>query len=244
MKKTLALFLALITILSVALVACKKNTPSAIPSDDEGDDGQYVSLNPNPTGSDTSDTSGTTGGTAGWTERAGTVYVMGDKVRIRSQANSNNSSIITNETKIGDSFAFTAVNSKWYKITYNDAEAYISAEYVTENANEADFTTKKLTTPDPLTIETAPSNYGNEGKGYAIALRVNACLVENASDITIFKADVTAEKPLKKIAENASGTVWQVEYNGKTYYMGSAAYKLCDGNPDNNTSGGVIGGQG
>ncbi len=242
MKKTLALFLALITILSVALVACKKNTPAAVPSGDEVDDGQYVSPN-KPTGTDpagTSDTSQT--GVAGWTERAGTVYVMGDQVRIRSQANSNNSSIITNQTKIGDSFAFTAVNSKWYKITYNNAEAYISAEYVTENANDADFTTKKLTTPQNLEIETAPANWDTAGKGYGVALRVNPCLVENASDMTIYKADVTADKPLKKIAVNASGNVWQVEYNGKTYYMGSAAYRYCDGDLDNNS--GTIGGQG
>ena len=37
MKKTLAIFLALITILSIALVACKDNTPP-ISSSDDGDD--------------------------------------------------------------------------------------------------------------------------------------------------------------------------------------------------------------
>lgn len=241
MKKTLAIFLAIITILSVALVACKKKAPSAAGNEGEGEGDQYVSLN-NPTaGSDTSDTSDTNNNdTTGWTERAGTVYLMADNVNIRSQATTGNN--VKGKANMGDQFSFTAVNTKWYKITYNNAEAYISADYITENAADADFTTKKLAAPQNLEVETAPANWDKDGKGYGIALRVNACLVENASDVTIFKADVTAEKPLKKIAENASGNVWQVEYNGKTYYMGSAAYRYCDGDTTNNS--GNVGGQG
>ena len=240
MKKTLAIFLVLVTLLSTTMVACKKKTPAAVASDgDEGDEGIYVGQQQNLT-SDTKDTSGTgNNDTAGWTEREGTVYVMGNNVRIRSQANTNSNSIITSNTKIGDSFSFTAVNSKWYKITYNDAEAYISADFVTENAKEADFTTNKLATPVNLEIEEAPANWDKDGKGYSIILRVNASLAENSGDKYIYKADVTADKPLKKISENVAGNIWQVEYNGSTYYMGSGSYKYCDGNPNN--SGGNVG---
>ena len=166
---------------------------------------------------------------------------MGNNVRVRSQANTNSNSIITSNTKIGDSFSFTAVNSKWYKITYNNAEAYISADFVTEIAAEADFTTNKLATPANLEIEEAPANWDKEGKGYSVILRVNASLSENSGDKYIYKADVTADKPLKKIAENAAGNIWQVEYDGNTYYMGSGSYKYCDGNPNNS---GTTDGQG
>lgn len=236
MKKTLAIFLALITILSIALVACKDKTPAAVGGDEEEDD-PYVSQNNIPAGSDTSDTSDTTGGgEAGWTEKTGTVYLMADGVNVRSQATSGNN-VLTYNNKIGTSYEFTAVNSKWYKIIYNNAEAYISADFVTENAADADFDTKKLTTPEALVMEDAPEGYSD--KGYQVVLRVNASLTGNNGDKYIYKADITEEKPLKKIAENASGNIWQVEYEGGTYYMGSGSYKYFDGKPNS-----TVGGQG
>ena len=231
MKKTLALFIALITILSVALVSCNDKTPPAATNDDDED--VWVDKTNNNNNTDTSDTdTGDNKTPSGvWSEKSGTVYVMANGLYVRKEANTSGG--YYKQVNIGDSFAFTATDGDWYKITYEGGEggvAYLSAKYVTEDKNEATFTS--LTTPETLQIEDIQTEGDDD---YQVCLRDNAALQAGTSDQYIERAD-TLEGELKKTAVNGKGNIWEVEYKGTKYYIGVGAFQYFDNRP--NTSGG------
>lgn len=220
MKKTLALFLALITILSIALVACKKNTPAAAPSDDEEDEGQYVSLN-NPTDSDTSDTSDTSkDDTTGWSTLTDKkVYLMADNVNIRDAAAKNGKSL--GKANLNDEFDAIAYNGSWYKISYDGSEAYIMATFVTTNKAEATFIDFAEADYETLVID----EHGSTQNPYKVNLRTCPALDEIYKTVA---REATLDGQLVKIGENQSGNIWKVKYtaNGssKVCYIGKAAF--------------------
>ena len=241
MKKTIAIILALITllsVLSVALVACKDNTPPA--NNDDEDDGAFVSKNdPDDDENDkTNEGEGEGKGegegegntnAGGWTEREGTLYVMANNLYIRKTTNKADG--YYRQANIGESFAFTATNGNWYKITYNDKEAYISATFVTEEKEAADFESGKLTEAVVLEIEA----HADKENPYRIALRDNAALEDSKGDKYITREN-TLEGELKKLATNAKGNIWKVEYQGEVYYIGAGAFKYFDGKPNTGNS--------
>ncbi len=143
MKKLLAVFLALMMILSVSLMACSDKNEKE-PNDDEVEDDDFVpNKNKDTTGTtdaneDDKDSEGTKAPASNvWTNETGTIYVRADGVAIRAAAR-------TNSTKVGtanrsDSFTYEAYTDDWYKIKVEGNVAYISAAYVTGNQNDVIF---------------------------------------------------------------------------------------------------------
>ena len=218
MKKTLALFLALITVLSVALVACKKKTPS-VSSDDGEDDGQYVSLGDVTTGTG-SDTSDTSKAGASWTDLTDKkVYLMADEVNVRDDSTTKGKKL--GVANMGDSFDAIATNGDWYKISYDGGEAYISATYVTTNSADATFNDYAEAEYKTLIVD----QHGANQNAYNVNLRTFPSLDEIFEVVT---RETTEGGQLVKIGENQSGNIWKVKYTkdgvSTVCYIGRAAF--------------------
>ena len=225
MKKTLALFLALITILSIALVSCKSNTPP-VSSSNEGDD---VWADRSTTSETSTDTKKPTKG--GWTEVNYTIYAMANNLNIRKSDSASSESL--DKVNIGAALTATAKGDDWYKISYADGEAYVSADYVTTDASEATFT--DLSTPETLVIKEDTNNsYGEKGRN--VNLRSNPVFDDESPYTTIYRNN-TQNSQLKKIATNGKGNIWKVSYNNETYYIGAGAFQHFEGY--NASTGGV-----
>lgn len=223
MKKILAIFLALITVLSITLVACNKdNTTKGNNTDDDGDDGDLIvgsqsTGDSEQNGSDAVSDSGTVGE---WEKAEYTVYSMGDGLRVRSKPSSSGN--ILGTVNIGDSLAAKEKNNEYYKVTYNGQEAYVVSAYVTINSKEAKFV------DDAEKTNLVIKEEGKNEDPYEV----------NARELPIFTDDIvrielTREKTLngelKKVGENEAGNIYKVEYNGKTYYIGNQAFKYFEG---------------
>ncbi|MBO7309851.1 MAG: SH3 domain-containing protein [Clostridia bacterium] len=197
MKKILAIFLALIMILSVTLVACQKNkTITSGGSADEEDD-LFVSQNSKDTSKDTSKDDKKTGG---WEAAAYPIYCMADGLNVRSSASITSEKL--GSLKLGEKFDAIERNDDWYKITYGDREAYVSREYVTADANEAKFNNDD--TPTALTLAT-----GHEDD--TVNLRNVPVVVEGTEGIVYNDKD--HKGTLTKIGQNLSGNWYIVEYD-------------------------------
>jgi uncharacterized protein YgiM (DUF1202 family) len=226
MKKTLALFLALVTILSIALVACKSNTPP-VSSNDADDDVWADRANTSETSTDTSNNK-TKGG---WTEVNYTIYAMANDLNIREDDSASSKSL--GKVNIGAALTATAKSDDWYKISYNDGEAYVSADYITTDASEATFT--DLTAPETLVIKEDTNNsYGEKGRN--VNLRSNPVFDDESPYTTIYRNN-TQNNELKKIAVNGKNNIWKVTYNNETYYIGAGAFQHFEGY--NASTGGV-----
>ena len=228
MKKTLAIFLALITILSIALVACKDNTPP-ISSSDDGDD---VWADRSTTSETSTDTASKTKG--GWTEVNYTIYAMANNLNIRKDDSSSSESL--GKVNIGASLTAVRKSDDWYEITYEGGEngvAYVSVDYITTDVTEATF--KDLDAPEPLVIKEDTNNsYGEKGRN--VNLRSNPVFDDESPYTTIYRNNTQANE-LKKIASNEKGNIWKVSYNNETYYIGAGAFQHFEGY--NASTGGV-----
>lgn len=141
MKKLLAVFLALMMILSVSLMACSDKKEKE-PNEDEVENDFVPNSNKENTGTteanqeeDPDDTKAPASNA--WTSESGTVYVRANGVSIRAAAR-------TNSTKVGvanqkDALQYEAYTDDWYKIKFGENVAYISAAYVTGNQNDVIF---------------------------------------------------------------------------------------------------------
>lgn len=225
MKKILAIFLALITILSVTLVACNDNkgtTGGNYNNDNDDTDDGFVVRKDNTT--DTGDTTTDTGknNTSGWKTVNCTVYVAADGVNIR-KGDSKSSDYVTS-ANLGDSFTAVATNGTWYRISYNsskvdDNEAYIYADYVTENKNDLEFDD---CAPETLKVVKDSQFYLLNDPCFAEDCRY----LHNGGGIT---AADTANGELQKIGVSKSGMFWKVTFSGKTYYIGRGAFVYIEG---------------
>lgn len=243
MKKTLALFLALVTILSIALVACKSNTPP-ISSNDADDDVWADRANTSETSTDTSKNQ-----SGSWEVLdATTVYVMADGVNIRDGASKSDKKL--GSANIGESFPALETNDDWYKITYNNEEAYISADFVTTDAAEATFVDFEEANYVTLTVD----EHSSGQDAYTVNLRTMPALDEIGKTVSRNgtdkdgKADgtfATTGGQLVKIGQNQKGNIWKVKYTptgseaSKVYYIGKGAFVNFDGvvNDYSSTSG-------
>jgi len=235
MKKTLAIFLALIMILSVALVACKSKTTSSNTNEEE-ESNEFVAQNKNDT-SDTSDgTDDETGKTGVWVAANYTIYAMGNGVNIRAEANTGATKL--GSVNIGDSLTATETNGEWYKINYNNATAYIKGVFVTTNQNESIFedcepTTLKIKEQIVDEKATEPTK-----KYAAITLRTDPVFTDSATATkhVLIYSD-TANEELVKVGQNKAGNCYKVTYKGGTYYIGGGTFKFLEGYTD--TPGGL-----
>lgn len=235
MKKTLALLLALMMILTVSLTACDGgNTPNNSGDDFEDDDG-FVMNTGNQT-EDTDDTGADTNNSGNWEPVSVTIFVLGNGLNIRSAADTKDSDIL-GKANIGDSFVATEADSKWYKITYEGKEAYVSAEYVTINQAEATFEDCE---PQTLTIKNdiVDKDGKTDLEKYAkVMLRTDPVVNDaTATKHVLIYTDTTGDQ-LVKVGANKAGTWYKVTYNSGTYYIASGAFKYFEGYTGGNAGG-------
>lgn len=196
MKKILAIFLALIMIMSVALVACSKDKGTTGGSSvEDDDDNEFVAQR----GTETSDTEKAT--TKGWTAANYTVYSMAEGLNVRGEDSTTAAKL--GSLKLGEAVVATETNGKWYKITYNGAVAYVSCEYVSASANEATFTNDA--TPTTLTLAAGHTDD-------MVNLRVDPVYAEDTLGITYNDKDHKGGT-LTKVGQNAEGNWYIVEYD-------------------------------
>lgn len=238
MKKILAIFLALVTIMSVALVACDKNNGGTTGgnSNDDDDDDIFVTQGNNKETSDT-DSKGTNN-SSGWQEVSVTIYAMG-VVNLRSEANRSDDSNVLAKTTIGQSLSATAKDEDWYKVSYNNQEAYISADFVTTNKAEATFvscTETVLKVKQEIVNQNASTDYDKYCK---VNVRTDP-VVDSATETkhVLIYSD-TANGELKLVGKNETGSWWKVTYKDNTYYIASGSFKWFEGYSSSSGNGGL-----
>lgn len=229
MKKTLAIFLALIMILSVALASCNNKKPTSSSADDDPDNDFVAQTKTDDSGKNGTDTGNNNTPTGVWTAANYAIYIMGNKVNIRSDANTGSNSKVLGSANIGDTFTATETNGEWYKISYNDATAYINASYITTNQDEATFEECEAT-PLKVKDEVVDKNAEKDIDKYAkVWLRTDPAITDDTATKYVLIYSDTANGELVKVGQNKAGTWYKVEYNNGTYYIGSLAFKYFEG---------------
>ena len=234
MKKTLAILLALIMILSVALVSCNNKKPSSSIGDDDPDNDFVAQSKATDTGDD-SNTSNTDNAALGaeFVEFTSTktLWVMSD-VYLRSEPSTSSSSKIGVET--GTELVADAKNDSWFRITYNGETRYVSADYVTETQSEAVFT-KFENDSDRFTLTIKSSGVSTSPN--QINLRSAPVFDSTRSTKTVKETEVTASNPLTVIGKNGNSSWYIVLFNGTEYYLAitSVTTPLLVGLPSNNS---------
>lgn len=198
MKKILAIFLALVIIMSIALVSCegKKDTTNTNNDDDE----DFVVQTKGEDTTDGTDDDDDDKKSGVWEAANYTVYAMANGLNIRSAASTTGTKL--GSANIGDNFTATEKNDEWYKITYEGTTAYISTEYVTAVANEAQFNND--TTPTTFTFAASQ----NEKR---MNLRLDPAVTDDTLAMT-FKVGTTPGT-LTKVGQNTAGNWFIVEYD-------------------------------
>ena len=224
MKKTLAALLALISVVSLTLVACNKNNGGK--GDDTSDD---LVANIQPSGTSATTSSETTEETSAepivWTEKTGTVYVLFE-ANLRTEPNTKSTALGT--AKFEDELELVAVsnNDSWYKVKWEGVECYIFATLATIDSGEATFVdleaTKKVyvTADETLNLRTRPCYYdGSLGT-----------VVKRGGELTLE-------------AVNENGNWARVKFDGKTYYCSNKYIsETAPTDTDDQTSEVVVGG--
>ena len=211
MKKLLAVFLALMMVLSVSLMACKKDEQPR--TDDEVEDDDFI-VNKN-NKNDTTDTGDgkddedegvdtSKGGNSGWVSEPVTVYVRANQVNVRASASTKGA--IVGNANMGDALTSESHNDSWYKITFNGAVAYISAAFVTANQNIVTFV-------EPTTV--AANSTITVKAGLTCNLRSDpAGEAESTLKGSIDSTKTTANGELKIVKINKTGTWAEVRFTG------------------------------
>ncbi len=242
MKKILAAFLALITISSVALVACKKDkNPSSDGGGNDGGDGfEFVNTSPSTsdTGTETTDT-GDDDNTpsSSFTDLTAekTVYVV-STVRVRTEPSIKDSTVKATVTA-GTELTATAKSSKWYKVKYNNEICYVIAEYVTDEKAEIEYA--DVAADDPIkTLTIAEKNNASQ----QVNLRESPVVYDDVHYVTVTNKEVTAEKPLEILKKNAAGNWYIVKYDNKEYYVAINSGTYACFNENISGSSGPVGG--
>ena len=145
MKKLLAVFLALMMVLSVSLMACKKDDNVNDDAEVEDDDEFIVNKNKKDTDTAKADDSENEGAdtsnggvSTAWVTSSGTIFLRADNVAIRRATTSNQEDIIATKN-MGESFTYEAYNNSWYKITYGEQTAYVAKALATINQSDVTF---------------------------------------------------------------------------------------------------------
>ncbi len=205
MKKLLAVFLALMMILSVSLMACSDKKENE--NNEDENENEFVPSN--------KDTTGTTAAneeedpdtnkapvTNTWVDESGTVYVRADGVNIRA-SNKTNATII-GRANFGDALQYEGFNDQWYKIKFNGTTAYISAAFVIGNQNTVTFE-EHATLKEGTAIKVAEGKTCNLRSDPAVA---------NSTLKGSIDASKTANGELTIVKINKTGTWAEVRFKG------------------------------
>ncbi len=211
MKKLLAVFLALMMILSVSLMACQKDEEPNNDDEVEDDDDFIVNKNNNKETTDTGDDDGeddegedtSNGGSTSWVNETVTVYVRANGTNVRASASTKGAKIGT--VNMGDALVSESHNDSWYKITYNNAVAYISATLVTANQNIVTFV-------EPTAV--AANSVITIKAGDTCNLRSDPAGEASSTLKGSINSTKTANGELKIIKINKTGTWAEVRFTG------------------------------
>lgn len=224
MKKFLAIFLALMMIMTVALVSCKKNDNTDEDGDNWDNEG-YDSIGSGSesgsgsgSGSESGSDSGTGAGT--WIPKEDSVYVGMNSTALRDGPGSSYGKVAT--VNSGTALTRKETNGTWDKVVYNDKECYVLHALVASDANDFQF--------DDLAVENRVNLTIAQGK--QVNLRTTPFVADVPSDDKAFTFNVgvsglgstanphdAATNPLVKIGVSKSGNWYKVEYKGNTYYI-------------------------
>lgn len=224
MKKTLALILALLMMLSVALVSCGDKEKE---TENTGDD--IWNYGPDEPGENTgsegenTDNSGNQVSTNTYEELNATMYVL-HPVTVRGIDKKNTQNTV-GTLNFGDSVTVTGKNSTWYRVKLaNGTVGYVYDDVLTSSADAV--TVKLLETP----IEVEICNLGKNDKGEPISLNVRStpwnCNTANCdvadyvninvlSNINNKKYSVTDGFKVIKLGATADGKWIRIKYTVK-----------------------------
>ena len=210
MKKTLALLLALITLLSVALVSCGGNDDN---NDTGFDDGLVAP--PNNNGGNGNGDGNSNGGEdddynepayddSSFTAKTGKAYAVWNvNKRVEPSTKATSLGVINKFTEI----ELIAVSSdgKWYKAKVGEDTCYVVAKYFSTDAGimtyddyeEAEYKTMYIDVEETLKLRVTP-NYDID---------------ENVDGI------IERDKTVQQIGLSSNGSIAKVKYNGKVYYI-------------------------
>ncbi len=223
MKKFLAIFLALLMVMTVALVSCKKDETT-----DEGDDwdnegyddiGSDSGTGTTPdNGTDTTPDDGN--GTATWIPKEDTVYVGMNNTVLRDGPGSSYGKITT--VNNGTALTRKETNGTWDKVVYNEKECYVLHALVASDAN--DFAFDDLAEANRVNLTIA--------QGKQVNLRTTPFVADVPTDDKAYTYNVgvsglgsaanvhdAATNPLVKVGVSKNGNWYKVEYKGGTYYI-------------------------
>ena len=207
MKKVFVFTLALITVLSMSLAACKKNTtPNVTNGDDEG---EFIPMSTTTAGTGTGTGAGTGTTPAVWSEKNDKVYVLGlSNVRGSASASGN----LLGQVSMGTELTRIASNGTWEKISYNGNEAYIRSYLVTTSQAEVTFTDVEKKAIH-ITVGS------NADKPIQINLRTSpifdSALGDQNVGISGLTNKQTANGELQILAINGTKTWLKVQFTGK-----------------------------
>ena len=231
MKKLLAVFLALMMVLSVSLMACKKDEEPNL-DDDVEDDDFIVNKNNKKDTTDTgnenddddngADTSNGGNVSSAWVDKTGTVYVCANQTRVRKAP--DKTSVVQGKLNIGDAVNYTATNGLYYKFDYNGQVGYISAEFTDSVKSNTAFSAP--TTPAVNTAIHVKSDV------ISLTLRTDPCMVDSADIIKAYINSTCTANGEMTILEISDSGVWaKVKFKGKdnsgndidgTFYCGAS----------------------
>lgn len=220
MKKVLVIFLALVTLLSVALVACNDSSSNngGSSGNNGGDDNDFVVQTKKDTSDTNSDTTGTgnngSNGSSWITANIPTtVYTMWEDVRIRSEANTTSSVELTKISGVGTALNVTAASTpidydggyEWFKVTYNDGsqtyEGYVSGYWVSKNIKDTKFV--RDTSATAMTVAT-------KHQDKKVSLRSKPSVLGDGTYVDDFIG--TYNGTCEKVGQNESGTWYIIKY--------------------------------
>lgn len=220
MKKTLALILALMMILSVALVACGDKEDPTEPTDDFfNDDVDYTG--DDETGDDTDDNNGTnnSGVVSGssFVTKNDTVYACYNAV-IRKDAKLTSAKVA--EVTFSTALSRIEANNKWSKVKIGEIEGYIANDLITTSAAAVTF--KPVESEEPVTAKVT-----NLGASSNANLRKFPLALSNPKivDLEAFNSSCI----IGQVAKNTEVTIIAVSEDGQWAKIKCMA-KASDGN--------------
>ena len=203
MKKLLAVFLALMMILSVSLMACSDKNEKDPSKEEEEDFVPSKETTGTTTANEEEDPDANKAPASNeWVNETGTVYVRANGVNIRA-ANRTNATII-GSANFADALQYEGYNNDWYKIKFNGTTAYISAAFVTGNQNTVVFE-EHATLKTGTVIKVAAEKTCNLRSDPAVA----GSTLKGSIDAT-----KTANGELTIVKINKTGTWAEVRFKG------------------------------
>ena len=209
MKKTIALLLALITMLSVALISCDKHDEN----NDAGLDDGLVATNPggNNTNNGNEENNGGDEGEdepqyddSSFSEKTGKAYAVWNvNKRVEPSTKATSLGVVNKFTEVD--LLEVSSDGKWYKAKVGDDTCYVVAKYFETNAG-----IMKYTDYEESDVKTV---YIDVEKTMKLRVTPNWDIEENIDGI------IERDTAVKQIGISESGTIAKIEYDGKTYYM-------------------------